>query len=58
MSQSEAVDVSIIGFNSIVREGICRILSGSEFGNYHFYANFEQAIGASQNQGIGVAIVD
>lgn len=58
MSQSEAVDVSIIGFNSIVREGICRILSSSEFRNYHFYMNFEQAIGASRKQNIGLAIVD
>jgi len=58
MTPQEPVDVTIIGFNSLVREGICRILSESEFCQHHFQASFEDALELATPSDLGVTIVD
>jgi two-component system nitrate/nitrite response regulator NarL len=58
MAPREIVDVSIIGFSSLVREGIGRILSDSEFRNLNFYACVDEAIARVPGAGMDIAIVD
>lgn len=54
----EKVNVSIIGFNSLVREGISRIFSESEFRSYHFFATIDEAMSTLSRDELSVAIID
>ncbi|MFD1961126.1 LuxR C-terminal-related transcriptional regulator [Novosphingobium panipatense] len=56
MAHHESIEVSIIGFNSLVREGICRILSESEFKDHRFFSTYEAACNTTAE--VGLAIVD
>lgn len=58
MAPRELVNVSILGFSSLVREGISRILSESEFQNYHFFSTAEEAIDNLTSAASAIAIVD
>lgn len=58
MSLVAQVEVSIIGFNSLVREGICKILSNCEFKNYRFYKDCDCVIADGADAAQGLAIFD
>lgn len=58
MSPRELVDVSIVAFSSLVREGICRILSESEFQNYHIHDTVEEAVSSALSERIAISLVD
>lgn len=54
----EKVNVSIIGFNSLMREGISRVLNESEFQSYHFFPTIVEAMTNLAGGDLSVAIVD
>ena len=58
MAPREIAKVSIVGFHSLVREGISRTLSESEFRNNNFYSCAEDAINELAGEEAAIAIVD
>ena len=58
MSPRELVDVSIVAFSPLVKEGICRILTESEFNNYHIHDTVEEASSCSVLDRIAIFLVD
>ncbi|WP_395327317.1 response regulator transcription factor [Novosphingobium sp. BL-8H] len=58
MAQFDEVCVSIVGFNSLVREGICKILDKCEFRCSRFYRDCDELLAESAGANLGLTIFD
>ncbi|XJJ67984.1 response regulator transcription factor [Novosphingobium sp. BL-8A] len=58
MAQFDEVCVSIVGFNSLVREGICKILDKCEFRCSRFYRDCDELLAENAGANLGLTIFD